>query len=179
MSGQRPRRPPVRVAATALLAAGLLAGCGGSHSHGASSPPSTGATTPATTTATTPGGSTAPLSISPSRPRTGSEITFGFTAPVASGTHGRYEIGYSLSVTGPDHPGCIGAHEASAPSVARGARATITLGPAQLGSPWCAGGYTARAIELRSAHCVGSRPCPQFIAVVGIVARASYSVKSG
>jgi hypothetical protein len=177
MSGHRRGRSPLRVAATALVAAGLLAGCGGSHPHAASSPPSTATTTP--TTGTTPSGSTAPLSVSPGRPRTGSEITFGFTAPVASGTHGRYDIGYSLSVTGPDHPGCIGAHEASAPSVARGGHATITLGPAQLGSPWCAGGYTARAIELRSAHCVGSRPCPQFIAVVGIVARASYSVKPG
>ena len=169
------RRPDRgRVVATRLTAlligAPLLAGCGGS---GSSAQGPGGQTTP------TSAGPTGALAISPGHPTTRSEITFGFTAPVASGRHGRYEIGYSLSVTGAARPGCVGAHEASAPSVARGGHATITLGPSQLGARWCAGPYTARAIELRSAYCSGSKPCPQFVAVVGIVARASYTVKRG
>ena len=149
----------------ALLAAGTLAGCGGSGSSA-----HTGTTTSA------PSPRAGPLSVRPAHPSTRSTISFSFTAPVASGVHGTHVINYSLSVTGTGRAGCVGAHERNAPPVGRGQTARIALGPGELGGPWCTGSYTARVIELESAHCRASVPCPQYIRVVGTVARASFTV---
>jgi hypothetical protein len=93
--------------------------------------------------------------------------------------HGTHEISYSLSVVGPERAGCIDAHEAGSPSVARGGQGRITLGPAELQEPWCAGLYVARLLELSSAHCTGSAPCPQYVRVVGIIGRAPFTVRRG
>ena len=165
----RRARATAAIAATAALA---LAGCGNAHSHGAGC---SGQTTGPTTTGA---GSAAQLAVSPAQPTTADPITFAFTAPQASGVHGKFRIGYSVSITGPAGNGCVGAHEANVSQAGQGGRASVTVGPAQLGHPWCAGAYTARAFELESAACTGSRPCPQFIRVVGIVARASFSVRA-
>ena len=176
----RPVRRYVPAAgAVVALAAVALAGCGGSGA-GSGGSTSTGRSATSSTTASTP---TAPhpgsLSVSPAAPTTSSEITFSFTAPVASGVHGRHEIDYSLSVLGPARPGCVGAHESGSPQVARGAQARITLGPAELQQPWCAGRYSARLLELSSAHCTGSTPCPQYVRVVGVVGTARFTVRRG
>ena len=185
------RRVRMRVpaaGAAVLLATGALAGCGGSgsgsHSGGAGgggsgSGPGTSPTS-VSTSATTPSSSHAgSLGVSPAAPTTSSEITFSFTAPVATGVHGRHEISYSLSVVGPDRAGCVNAHEAGSPDVARDAQGQITLGPAQLREPWCTGYYIARLLELASAHCTGSAPCPQYVRVVGLVGRARFTVRRG
>lgn len=186
------RRVRMRVpaaGAAVLLAVGGLAGCGGSGSGGSagagsagsgstpsSSPaPATGSTS--TTTSSAPHSGS--LSLTPAAPTTSSEITFAFTAPASTGVHGAHEISYSLSVTGPDRTGCVGAHETGSPSVARGAQGRITLGPAELQGPWCAGRYAARLLELSSAHCTGSAPCPQYVRVVGLVGRATFTVRRG
>ena len=151
-----------------LAAAALLAtGCGSSHSHARSAPPAN--TVPA---------SSAPLHVSPAHPTTTDPITFAFTAPAATGVQGKYRISYSVSITGPSGADCTGAKEATIPQVGKGGTASVTVGPNELGHPWCAGAYTARAFELESASCTGSAPCPQFIRVVGIVARTSFTVKA-
>jgi hypothetical protein len=151
----------------AALAAGLsLAGCGGSR------PPSSGGTGGATV----PSAGAHTLSVRPSHPTTRSEVAFGYTVPVASGVHGSQEIGYSLSLTGPAGAGCAGVHEQNGPTARRGQAVSITVGPRELGRRWCAGEYTARVIELQRAHCTGSAACPQYIRVVGIIARASFTV---
>ena len=174
--------------AAVLLAVGVLAGCGGSGSGSGSSSGASGvggsssSSTPATAstgTTTSPQSHSGSLSVTPSAPTTGSEITFAFTAPVATGVHGTHVISYSLSVVGPDRAGCVNAHEAGSPSVARGGQGRITLGPAELQEPWCAGLYVARLLELSSAHCTGSAPCPQYVRVVGIVGRAPFTVRRG
>jgi hypothetical protein len=159
--------------AVGLLCAALVAGCGGS-----SSGPGTRSTS-TTSGALSPAPHAGPLGLSPAHPRTTSELTFTFTAPTASGVHGSHVIGYSLSVTGPAAARCVGAHEAGSPSVVRGARVRITVGPAQLGAPWCAGDYSARVLELSSAHCTGSAPCPQYVRVVGIIADTAFLIRRG
>lgn len=127
--------------------------------------------------ATSPSGRTGSLSLSPSDPTTSSELTFRFIAPVTSGVHGKHVINYTLSLLGPEEAGCVGAHEAGASAVVHGAQAQITLGPAELHAPWCAGRYLARVIELRRAHCTGSVPCPQYVAVVGVVGRMRFTIR--
>ena len=170
-----PRRVPVavRVAVTVAALAGLVAGCGGSSPK--STPPSS--STPSVPTATAP--AAGPLTITPSRLTPTTEIDFHFTAPVTGGRHGAQEISYSLSVTGPAGANCIGAQEATGPEVAKGARATITVGPSETHKPWCGGSYSARVFELARAHCAEGQPCPQYIRVVATVARASYRVTAG
>ena len=173
----RARGPAASAFAVVIAAlAVLLAGCGGSGAHRASTA-TTSRTTTASSTATTP--SSGSLRVRPSQANRSSEIAFGFTAPAASGVHGTARISYSLSVTGPAGAGCVGVHETSAPRVARGQRVTITLGPAELHAPWCPGAYTARAFELQRAACTGSQPCPQYIRVVAIVGRAAFRVTAG
>jgi hypothetical protein len=157
---RRLRRPGATASVAAAAAALLLSGCGGGSHPRSDTVPDAGAA----------------LGVSPGAPHPGDAITFSFTAPVATGIDGRYRIGYSVSVTGPSGDDCVGAREVSIARVARGATATATIGPDQLGRPWCAGRYSARAFELESAACRGTAPCPQFIRVVGIVARATYTV---
>lgn len=168
----------------ALAAAALLAGCGGSGSGSgttsrtaATSQSSSTTASTTTTTATAPPAGT--LGLSPAHPATKSELTFTFTAPVASGVHGSHVISYGLSLLGPDQTGCVGTKEVGSPQVAKGARTQITVGPTQLHAPWCAGRYLARLLELRSAHCTGSAPCPQYIAVVGLVGRVAFTIRPG
>ena len=162
------RRLPRAILALAMLpAAGIpLAACGSSHT----------ASTPANTV---PSSSPHSLSVTPARPGARAEVAFAFTAPARSGVQGREVITYSLSVTGTGAPGCVAAHESAAPAVARGAQATVRLGPAQLGGPWCPGRYSARVIELARAHCTGATPCPQYIRAVAIVARGTFVVAHG
>jgi hypothetical protein len=182
------RRVRMRVpaaGAAVLLAVGVLAGCGGSRSGGSGGSGSGGSSsssTPAagsTSTTTSPPPHSGSLTVSPAAPTTGSEITFSFTAPVSTGVHGTHEISYSLSVVGPDSGGCVNAHEAGSPSVTRGAQGQITLGPSELQEPWCTGMYEARLLELSSAHCTGSAPCPQYVRVVGLIGRATFNVRHG
>jgi hypothetical protein len=148
-------------------AAGLaLAGCGGSSSHGSAQPHNTVPSSSAT------------LHVSPAHPSATDPISFAFTAPQATGVHGKSRISYSVSITGPAGKGCAGSKEAAVSQAGKGGTASVTVGPSDLGSPWCAGSYSARAFELESAACTGSAPCPQYIRVVGIVARATFSVGS-
>lgn len=175
--------------AAVLLAAGALAGCGGSGSgsggSGGSGSGSGGSSsrsrtaTGTTGTVTTPAPHSGSLTLTPADPTTTSEITFAFTARAATGVHGSHEISYSLSLMGPYRTGCVGAHETGSPSVARGAQGRITLGPAELNAPWCAGRYSARLLELSSAHCTGSAPCPQYVRVVGLIGSATFTVRRG
>ncbi len=158
MSG--PRKAVILI----VCSAALTAGCGSSRSG---SPPAN----------TVPQSGAGTLRVSPAQPLTHSPIGFSFTEPVSAGVHGKYEIAYSLSITGADAPGCVGAHEASPGPVAAGARATVTVGRAQLGRPWCPGHYAARVIELQRPHCAARAPCPQYIRVVAIVARATFEVR--
>jgi hypothetical protein len=149
----------------AIAVALVLAGCGGS-SHAGSPPPNT---VPS---------SSAALQINPAHPTTTDSISFGFTAPQATGVHGKTRISYSVSITGPAGKGCAGSKEAAISQAGKGGTASVTVGPSELGSPWCAGSYSARAFELESAACKGSAPCPQYIRVAGIVARATFTVRA-
>ena len=194
----RRRRPlaGLRAAGCAATLAAVAAGCGGSSSHSSSRPASTApastapastapaSTAPASTaptstapTATAP--ATRPLTVTPSRVTPTSEIAFHFTAPIATGRNGKQTISYSLSVTGPAAANCTGVQEATAPEVAAGAPATITVGPAETHRQWCAGAYTARVLELARAYCTGSAPCPQYIRVVATVAQTAFRVTAG
>jgi hypothetical protein len=188
------RRVRMRVpaaGAAVVLAVAVLAGCGGSGSGGSGSGSGSGGSGPGgstsgstsatgtTTTTTSPPPHSGSLTVSPAAPTPGSEITFSFTAPVSTGVHGTHEISYSLSVVGPDRGGCVNAHEAGSPSVTRGAQGQITLGPSELQERWCTGMYEARLLELSSAHCTGSAPCPQYVRVAGIIGRAMFTVRRG
>ncbi|HET9125602.1 MAG TPA: hypothetical protein VFN65_12030 [Solirubrobacteraceae bacterium] len=174
-----PRRTRMRIPAAAaaafLLAAGL-AGCGGSGASGTASS-STAPGSRSSGSATTPrAGSASSLTISPARPTTRSELSFTFTAPLTSGVHGRHVISYSLSLVGPQQAGCVSAHEAGAPRIAAGPGARITIGPGEPHASWCAGRYVARVLELASAHCTGATPCPQYVRVVAVVGRRTFTV---
>jgi hypothetical protein len=163
---------------TALLTALALAACGGGGSG--ARPPASGASSGSTPVeGTGSGGAAGSLEITPRRPTTSSELSVTFTAPLASGVHGTHVISYTLSLVGPQHAGCVATHEAASPAVGRGARSRIVLGPSELHAPWCAGSYIARVLELRSAHCTGTTPCPQYVAVAGIVGRRMFTIRRG
>ena len=167
------RRPPAGAILATVIGALLAAACGGNSSAGSGSDHTRHAR-PTATTGVGDGSNALRVSPSPAHPR--SEIAFSFTAPAASGRHGSSEISYSVSITGPSSSGCVGIHEAGGPTVSAGQPARVTVGPDQLGSPWCAGDYTARAFELSRAACVTGQPCPQYIRVVAVVGRTAFRV---
>ena len=171
MSVRAARRRALAVAITAVGAA-ALAGCGSSGGQRSSAAPASGSGNTATVHA-------GRLSIAPAHAQPTSRIRFVFTAPAPSGVRHGMRTAYSLSATGPAGRGCVGVHEAGAPPVGANARATITVGPAQLGKQWCAGRYTARVLELQSAACKPSVPCPQYVRVVATVARGAFTVARG
>ncbi|MGO9961047.1 MAG: hypothetical protein ACLP50_34580 [Solirubrobacteraceae bacterium] len=116
------------------------------------------------------------LTVSPRQGDPRSELRFMFTAPATSGVSGQIETSYTLSVAGHSRAGCVGFHTAGLPSVTRGRRLTLTLGPAELGGPWCTGAYDAGLEELVRPVCRPGVPCPQFIRVVA-VGRATFTIR--
>jgi hypothetical protein len=156
---RRARACAAAIVAT-LAAAALVAGCGGSSSSSSSSSSSAGNV----------------LTVSPQHPQPSSKITFSFTSPIQAGIVGKVIDSYSLSVTGPAGANCKGSAEQAGTPVAKGATERISLGPAQLGTSWCAGPYTARVFEIQRPYCKPGVVCPQYVRVVGIIARTSFTI---
>ena len=141
------------VKASVVCAVFALAGCGGSSSNQG-------------------------LAVSPQHPHASSTLTFSFTAPTRAGIVGKVIDSFSLSVTGPAGENCKGSEERAGSPVAKGATERISIGPAQLGTNWCVGPYTARVFEIQRPYCKPGTLCPQYVRVAGIVAKTSFSITS-
>ncbi len=122
------------------------------------------------------GGSPRPgLTVSPARGDPRTTFTFTFRAP-ASGSSARTRLGYTLGLSGPLASGCRSAHSSPVAPARRGVDVTARVGPVQLGGSWCPGAYEATVTEFAIAACPTGAMCPQFIRIVGIVARAGFVV---
>ncbi|MBV9818746.1 MAG: hypothetical protein JOZ07_10390 [Solirubrobacterales bacterium] len=161
----------LRRALTLVPCVVVLAACGGSGHHRSTT--STSAPPPPRPP------TTARLAVAPATPRPTSTVRFDFVAPRSTGIGAGGDISYLLSIVGPQRGGCVSAHSAGPPRALAGRRTTVALGPAQLGGPWCAGEWTARVFELERAACEQGQICPQYVRVVGIVARANFRVAGG
>jgi hypothetical protein len=173
------RRIGLRPGLLAVVLAALVAACGSSTSTSTSTgsaPTGAGASgsTSTSTSSTTP--ATGGLTVSPARAAPNGQVTFGFTPPRSAGVHGAVELSYVLSVTGPQHTGCVGTHSAGTPGAAQGQMTRVALGPTQLGSSWCAGAYTARAEELQRPACKTGQMCPMYVRIVAIVGTAAFRI---
>lgn len=118
------------------------------------------------------------LSIDPSAGSPRTTFSLRFTAPASSGVTGTFRLGYTLSVTGPGDPGCIGARSLQVASAIKDVPLPISLDPIRLGGTWCPGTYTARVVEVVSPVCTAGMMCPQFVRVVGTVATVKFRVKA-
>jgi len=105
-----------------------------------------------------------------------SAVTLRFRATAGSGRQGTFVIDYTLDVAGPVRAGCVGAHSEGLPVAGKGAVLSVTLVPATLGGSWCAGAFTARVVETERPYCAPGTMCPQFIRLLGTVARAGFRV---
>lgn len=117
------------------------------------------------------------LSVSPRTGTPRSELRFSFIALAATGARAHTQISDTLSVMGQVRAGCVGFHSTSLAPVAKGGRLSVSVGPAELGGPWCTGAYTARVEELARPVCRAGQACPQFIRVVGIVGRTTFRIR--
>ncbi|MGZ4244829.1 MAG: hypothetical protein ACXVSE_11105 [Solirubrobacteraceae bacterium] len=173
------------VAAAAVLALGAAVdGCAASSnttsSTSTSSAPGAGATSSASTSTSTtsgavPGGPSA-LSVSPTSGTPQAVIQFRFTSPAPSAAEANTQISQALSVTGPRHAGCVGAHNEAVPVGPAGQPVDVAVGPAQLGGAWCPGSYTARVEVLARPKCGAGMMCPQFIRVVAILGPVTFRI---
>ncbi|MGZ4177929.1 MAG: hypothetical protein ACXVUX_17085 [Solirubrobacteraceae bacterium] len=174
------------VAAAAVLALGAaIDGCAASSnttsSTSTSSAPGAGATSSASTSTSTtssgavPGGPSA-LSVSPTSGTPQAVIQFRFTSPAPSAAEANTQISQALSVTGPRHAGCVGAHNEAVPVGPAGQPVDVAVGPAQLGGAWCPGSYTARVEVLARPKCGAGMMCPQFIRVVAILGPVTFRI---
>jgi hypothetical protein len=96
------------------------------------------------------------------------------TYPVAGPGDG--DISNSLSVMGPQKPGCVGVHEQGLSALPPGHTTMISLGPAQIGGNWCPGTYTARVEILERPKCGPGMMCPQFIRVLAALGPVTFKI---
>lgn len=158
-------KPPVtaRVAAIVAVASLCLVGCGSSSSSSESS------------RSGRPPGSV--LTVMPASGGPATAFAFSFTAPVSTGPNGKTRLGYSLGVLGSPRPGCVGSRTSEVPGASKGAVVSVTLDPAKLGGRWCEGTFAARITEIQTPVCAVNTLCPQYVRVVGTVARTTFRVK--
>ena len=123
------------------------------------------------------GGAVRPaLVVSSTRPSPASAVELSFREPVAGGREGTVLVDYTLSVAGPVRSGCVGLHSEQLPVARKGAVVSVKLVPAKLGGSWCAGTFTARVVETERPFCRPGTMCPQFIRLVGTIAKISFRV---
>jgi hypothetical protein len=187
-------RLALAVVMLALIAA--LAGCaqssdttsagaaGGGSATTAPLTTSTSTSSTATTSSTTTAGTTTsgavagsgPLTASPATGSSHSVIHFTFTAPAGALASGSDQVSATLSVVGPQKPGCVGLGHRPVTAMAAGRPTTVSLGPAQLGGDWCPGTYTARIEVVARPRCGPGMMCPQFIRVVAMLGPATFKI---
>jgi hypothetical protein len=105
-----------------------------------------------------------------------SAVKLSFRSAAPSGHLGALLVDYTLSVAGPVRSGCVGLHSEQLPAARKGAVASIKLTPAGLGGRWCAGTFTARVVETQRPFCKPGMMCPQFVRLIGTVAKTSFRV---
>ena len=185
--------PPI--VAALIACAAVLTGCAQSSNTtsptsggaGAAPPSSSTPSTPSTPsspgpttttgsgTAAPPGGSGA-LAVTPAVGSPRSVIHFEVTLPYRTGPQGSLEIANALSVVGPQRPGCVGAHQEALPSLPTGQMAGVTVGPSQLGGPWCPGAYTARVEVVARPKCGPGQMCPQFVRLLAVLGPVRFRI---
>lgn len=99
-----------------------------------------------------------------------------FSPPASARQVGGQRLGYELSVSGPAQVGCVAASSLSLAKASAGLPLTTRLAPARLGGRWCTGTYALRVSAVSTPICAAGTMCPQFIRVIGVVARASFRV---
>jgi hypothetical protein len=164
-------------ALAAALASGLAVGGGLLVTGCATSSASRTDTTSSRSATGGSGSATAKMAVSPVMGKPTTAFTFAFTAPHATGRQGGTQLGYQLSVLGPVRTGCLAARTAAVPVASAGQPVTLTLDPVKLGGVWCRGGYTARVSEVQTPVCSAGEMCPQYIRVVAIIARGTFTVR--
>jgi hypothetical protein len=105
-----------------------------------------------------------------------SAVTLRFRAAAASGRQGTLLVDYTLSVAGPVRSGCVGTQSEALPATREGAVLALRIIPDARGRNWCAGTFTARVTETERPFCAPGTMCPQFIRLIGTVARTSFRV---
>ena len=171
------------LAAAIVSLAAALGGCAASSNTtssgaGATSPATTAPHTTTTTTssATTPRGGPSALSVSPTVGSKQSVMRFSFASPAAAATQASTQSSGALSIVGPRQAGCVGVHDEAIPSEPAGQTVDVSVGPAQLGGPWCAGTYTARVEVVQRPKCAAGMMCPQFIRVVAVLGPVTFRI---
>jgi hypothetical protein len=105
-----------------------------------------------------------------------SVMRFSFALPAAAATQASTQSSGALSIVGPRQAGCVGVHDEAIPSEPAGQTVDVSVGPAQLGGPWCAGTYTARVEVVQRPKCAAGMMCPQFIRVVAVLGPVTFRI---
>ncbi len=129
------------------------------------------------------GGSGSPglvgLIVTPGAGAPATVFAFRFRAPASSGAVGATtRVSYLLSVLGPSRSGCLAARSSPVPDVAKDSDVSIALDPAKLGGSWCLGSFQAQVSELQKPVCPPGTMCPQFVRLIGVVARTRFRVNA-
>ena len=103
-------------------------------------------------------------------------MRFSFASPAAAATQASTQSSGALSIVGPHQAGCVGVHDEAIPSEPAGQTVDVSVGPAQLGGPWCAGTYTARVEVVQRPKCATGMMCPQFIRVVAVLGPVTFRI---
>jgi hypothetical protein len=108
----------------------------------------------------------ATLRVVPATGLPGTAFVVSFVSPDRTGVTGSTRLRDTLTVTS-DHAGqsCLAEVDATAPNARRGQRVRVRLDPGREGGRWCPGVYRGTVLELQTAVCPQSRPCPTYVLI--------------
>jgi len=122
------------------------------------------------------------VSVKPGSGNPRTRFMLSLRIPEATGTFGSVVRRDTLSVSGPRGGRCVSSVTVRLRSAKRGARLTLTLRPASLGTGgWCTGEFNGRVVQREVLRCP-PRPvdvCPDFLLAPRTIARFRFHVAPG
>ena len=122
------------------------------------------------------------VSVKPGSGNPRTRFVLSLRIPEATGTFGSVVRHDTLSVSGPRGRRCVSSVTVRLRSAKRGARLTLTLRPASLGTGgWCTGEFNGRVVQHEGLRCP-PRPmhvCPDFLLAPRTIARFRFHVAPG
>lgn len=122
---------------------------------------------------------TAPIRVAPVVGLPGTAFVVSFVAPDRTGVIGSIRLRTKLSATNAQAgKGCLAQVAGTTPAARRGQRVRVRLDPMLKGGRWCPGVYRGTVLELQSAVCPQTEPCPTYVAVRRRIGRFTLRVRA-
>jgi hypothetical protein len=120
-----------------------------------------------------------PVHVHPAAGSPATTFTVSYVLPDATGVSGslRHRDIVSAALAAGSRAGCTAATSSSAPDAAAGTVVHVALSPPR-GGAFCRGRWQGTVTEEGTPVCKPGRACPQFIVLLGVIGRFSFTVRA-